>query len=112
MLLYNFYEKSEGKVMNDAMSYSEVRRNLKAVLDKVCDGHEPLLVKRRNGGNVVMVSEQDYRSMEETLYLMSSPKNAARLLEAMDEHRKGRYSKVFSSIEELKNEFGITDKSV
>ena len=70
--------------MNKETSYSELRASLKSHLDDVCDDHTPLLVKRRNGENVVMISEEDYTSLEETAYLSSSPTNLHRLLSAKD----------------------------
>ncbi len=91
--------------MNQSVSYSELRGRLKSFLDKVCDEHLPLLVKRKNGEDVVIVSKQDYVSMEETAYLLSSPKNAQRLLEALNRDSKTRVS--FKDLENLKNEVGI-----
>ncbi len=70
-----------------SMSYSEARRNLKSVLDQVCRDREPLLITRRNGGNVVVMAEEDLSSLEETAYLLRSPANARRLLEAVARDR-------------------------
>jgi len=63
-------------------SSTELRANLSAMMDQVNDSHEPLIVTRSKGRPTVMISLEDYASMEETLYLLSSPKNATRLLEA------------------------------
>jgi antitoxin YefM len=70
--------------MRHEISYSEVRRDLKKYLDKVCMEHTPYTVTRRRGENVVLLSEDDYRSLEETAYLSRSPKNLERLLEALN----------------------------
>jgi antitoxin YefM len=70
--------------MNLAISYSEIRQNLKREFDKVCRDHEPVLVIRKNGENVVVISEEDFRSLEETAYLCQSPRNLERLLQAMN----------------------------
>ena len=67
--------------MNMTISYSRLRDNLKSTCDQVCEEHEPVLVKRQNGDNVVLVAEEDYSSLIETAYLMRSPTNAKRLLE-------------------------------
>ncbi len=94
-----------GVKMNQSVSYSELRGSLKSFLDKVCSEHLPLLVERKNGEDVVIVSKQDYASMEETSYLLSSPKNAERLLKALNRDPSKRVS--FPSIEDVQNEVGL-----
>ncbi len=74
----------------DAKTYTSVRQNLAETLDKVCRDHDPVFVTRRNGETVVMMSLSDYRSMEETAYLLRSPRNAARLMAAIEEIESGR----------------------
>jgi antitoxin YefM len=91
--------------MQRAVSYSELRRKLKMVCDQVCDQREALLIKRRRGGDVVLMAKEDYESLEETAYLLSSPENARRLLEAL--RRRSEDRSVFVSIEALKNEVGV-----
>jgi antitoxin YefM len=66
-----------------AISYSEARENLKSVIDQVVADHAPVAITRQRGEGAVLVSESDWASIEETLYLLRSPKNAARLLEAV-----------------------------
>ncbi|QMW22554.1 type II toxin-antitoxin system Phd/YefM family antitoxin [Sandaracinobacteroides saxicola] len=66
-----------------AMHYSDTRANLKTVMDRVVDDHEPVIVTRRNGEPVVIVSLSDWNSMDETAYLLSTPANAAALREAV-----------------------------
>jgi antitoxin YefM len=91
--------------MQRAVSYSELRKKLKAVCDQVCDEHEPLLIKRRRGGDVVLMAKEDYESLEETAYLLSSPENARRLLEAL--RRRSEDRSAFASIEALEHEVGV-----
>ncbi len=67
----------------NALSYSETRANLKEVMDRVVEDHTPLLITRQKGEAVVMVSLADWRSMEETAYLLSSPANAKALRESI-----------------------------
>lgn len=73
----------------EALSYSELRSNLKKVMDRVCDTHEPVIVVRRNGEKTVMLSYADYSAIEETSYLMRSPKMAIRLRESLESLRDG-----------------------
>ncbi len=72
-----------------ALSYSEARGNLKAVMDRVCNDHEPLVVTRRRGENIVLISQEDYESFVETDYLLSSPANARHLLESLAQAQRG-----------------------
>ena len=90
--------------MSDRMSYSELRRRLKAACDQVCDRHEPLVVERRRGGDVVLLAKEDFDALEETAYLLSSPENARRLLQALARRAEDR--RAFASIDELKNALG------
>lgn len=72
------------------VSYSELRANLASLMDRVCDSREPLVVTRQNARSVVIVSEQEYESMLETLHLLRSPANAARLLASIEEANAGK----------------------
>jgi antitoxin YefM len=67
------------------VSYSELRQNLKKHLDSVCVSRAPLVVTRRSGEPVVMLSLAEYESLEETLHLLRSPVNAERLLRSIRE---------------------------
>jgi len=75
----------------ETMSYTTFRNHLASALDKVNADHEPVLVTRQNGNPAVLLSLDDFKSYEETAYLMSSTKNAQRLNQAVEqlEHGKG-----------------------
>ena len=66
-------------------SSTVLRANLSAMMDKVNDDHEPLLVTRAKGKPVVVVSLEDFEAMDETAYLLSSPANRAALDRAIGE---------------------------
>ncbi len=70
-------------VSMNSLSSSEARANLKAVMDKVVADRAPIAITRQRGEGVVMISQSEWNSIEETLYLLQSPKNAERLLEAI-----------------------------
>jgi antitoxin YefM len=91
--------------MNESISYSDLRSRLKASFDRVCEERVPLLVKRRNGEDVVIMSKDDYNAMEETAYLLRSPANAQRLLEALNRNEQDRIH--FDDLEALRDEAGI-----
>jgi len=73
----------------EVTTYSKFRENMKSYLDNVVNDQKPLYVTRANGEDVVVLSKSDYEGLQETYYLMSSPKNAERLLEALDQANKG-----------------------
>ncbi len=74
----------------DTMSYTAFRNDLASVLDKVNDDHKPVLITRQNGKPAVVISLEDFQAYEETAYLMASPKNAARLNEAINQVAAGQ----------------------
>lgn len=64
-------------------TYSDTRKNLKAIMDRVVADSMPVVISRQRGESVVMVSLDDWNSIEETLYLLSSPANAKALMEGI-----------------------------
>jgi antitoxin YefM len=72
------------------ISYTQACKSLEAVIDQVIEHQEPELIRRREGGNVVLLPEQTYSSMQETLHLFSTTANAQRLLESVDELNAGK----------------------
>lgn len=73
----------------DAISYTDFRKNLAGVLDQVHEDHNPVLITRQKGTPAVLISLEDYKSFEETAYLMRSPENAKRLTRSIEELEKG-----------------------
>ena len=67
----------------DVLSFTDTRQNLKAVMDRVVEDHTPVVITRQKAESVVMVSLADWNALEESARLLSSPTNAARLIEAM-----------------------------
>jgi antitoxin YefM len=65
------------------LSSTDLRANLSSVMDQVNDDHEPVIVTRAKGKPVVMVSLEDWASMDETTYLLASPVNRASLMQAI-----------------------------
>ena len=73
----------------DVLTYSEARANLKSVMDRVVDDHVPVVVARRRTRSVVMVSLEDWNSMEATMHLLSTPTNAQALRESIAQAEAG-----------------------
>lgn len=71
------------------MSYTESRARYAEVLDSVIDDREEIVITRAGHEPVVIVSLADFESLRETAYLMRSPANARRLLDAMERLESG-----------------------
>ncbi|MDO5677728.1 MAG: type II toxin-antitoxin system prevent-host-death family antitoxin [Propionibacteriaceae bacterium] len=71
------------------MSYTESRARYAEVLDSVIDNREEIVITRAGHEPVVIVSLADFESLRETAYLMRSPANARRLLDAMERLESG-----------------------
>lgn len=72
-------------------SYSALRKNLAAMLDSVASDHAPVLITRDKGKPAaVLMSLEDFASYEETRFLLRSPRNAERLMEAVAELDAGK----------------------
>ena len=74
----------------NAVTYTAARENLAAAMDKVCGDCEPMIITRNRDQAVVMMSLQEYKSLEETAHLMRSPANVRRLLASIQSMEKGR----------------------
>jgi antitoxin YefM len=74
----------------DVRTYSHARANLKEIMDRVVADRAPVVITRQKAEAVVMVSLSDWNAMEETWRLASSPANASRLKEAIQQLEAGR----------------------
>lgn len=72
-----------------SISYTVARSSLAKTMEQVCQDHAPIAITRKGEGAVVMISMEDYQALEETAYLLRSPKNAKRLIEAVTELGQG-----------------------
>ena len=77
----------------DAVSYSDLRQNLKTYMDKVFSDHEPLIITRKNNENIVLVSIDEYNSLTETNYLLSNEANAEHIRRSIEQYTKGQITK-------------------
>ncbi|MGW1679567.1 type II toxin-antitoxin system Phd/YefM family antitoxin [Saccharopolyspora sp. NPDC002376] len=71
------------------MSYSESRAKYAETLDSVVNDREEVVITRAGHEPVVMVSLDDYQSLQETAYLLRSPENARRLIQAIERLEAG-----------------------
>ncbi len=73
-----------------AVTYNTARANLIKMMDRVCDDNEPVIITRLGKQAVVMMSLDDFNSLEETCYLLRSPKNGKRLIESVASLEAGK----------------------
>jgi len=73
-----------------AMTYTNARQNLAKTMEKVCQDHSPIIITRKTTDSVVIMSLEDYEALEETAYLLRSPKNTRRLIESIAQLEEGQ----------------------
>jgi antitoxin YefM len=82
-----------------AISASEARSRLFPLIQQVNDDHVPVRINSKSG-DVVLMSAEDFDAWQETIYLLRSPANARRLMEAVARDKSGQAT-VVKTIEEL-----------
>jgi antitoxin YefM len=86
-------------------TYTALREKLAGFLDQVTDDHEVVIVRRRGARDVALVSADELSSLLETAHLLGSPKNAERLLRALDRANRGEGTP--ETIESLRRSVGL-----
>ena len=76
------------------VSYTKFRKNLALFLTRVDEDCEEIVVHRGKGRNAVLLSEDEYSSLLETAYLLSTPKNRRHLQKSLKEAKEGKTVKV------------------
>ena len=89
-------------------SPTDARKNFFKLLDLVAENSQVYIINRRDGENVALISESDLKSLVETVYLFRNPANASRLLDAIEESKKGKIKP--QTIEEIQQELGIGEE--
>ena len=72
-----------------AITYTAASESLASTMDSVCVDHDPVIITRNRDQAVVMMSLEDYESLQETAYLLRVPANARRLLDSIAELKRG-----------------------
>ena len=72
-----------------AITYTAARQNLAQTMESVCRDHSPVIVTRKSSESVVIMSLEDFEALEETAYLLRSPKNTKRLIESIAQLENG-----------------------
>jgi len=76
-------------IMN-VISFTELRKNLKGIMDTCADQFEPVIINRPKGENMVLITQRDYESLKETAYLLGSEANAEHLRKSIESLQSGK----------------------
>ena len=90
ILLDTVFEYVQDTVHMTAITYTAARENLASTMDRVCADHAPVIITRNRDQAVVMLSLDDYESLQETAYLLRSPANTKRLLASIESLNSGK----------------------
>lgn len=94
--------------MTTVTTYTQARTALASLCDEVASTREPVIIRRRNAEDVALVSADELASLLETAHLLRSPKNAQRLLTAINRAQSRELSP--SSVEKLRQELGLVEE--
>ncbi|HET8773204.1 MAG TPA: type II toxin-antitoxin system prevent-host-death family antitoxin [Thermoanaerobaculia bacterium] len=101
------YSASVQITMPTETTYTHARANLKALLDEASDSREPVIIRRREGGDVALIAVDELRSLMEVAHLLRSPRNAERLFRALARVKQGKGRP--ESLEKLRRDVGLDD---
>ena len=93
------------KLMTIEFTYTSARENLASLLDRVTKDRQVVIIQRRGGEDVAMISADELASLTETAYLMRSPQNAERILSALARALKNQGKP--QAMENLRREVGL-----
>ena len=91
--------------MPDHVTYSYARQNLARILSEAEERQEPVIIKRRGHEDMALIPADELRSLEETAHLLRSPRNAQRLLQALQSALEGAGKP--QTPESLRSELGL-----
>jgi len=106
--MYSIAVQKKEAFMAIQTTYTQARANFAKLLDEVTKNRETIIINRRGAEKVAMIAESELSGLLETAYLLRSPKNAARLLTALERALKGRPKPM--TIDKLRLEVGLDSK--
>jgi len=92
-------------MMATVTTYTTARATLASLCDHVSESREPVIIRRRNGEDVALVSAAELESLIETAHLLRSPKNAERLLSAIARAQRNELKP--STVADLRKQLGL-----
>ena len=94
--------------MPTVTTYTNARASLASLCEEVASTREPVIIRRRNAEDVALISAAELESILETAHLLRSPKNAERLLAALDDVRRGEGIEM--TVAELREQVGLGEE--
>ena len=73
--------------------YSQARNNLRTLINQVCDNYDEVFITTKDNKTAVLISQEEYSSLKETMYLLSSKTNRERLNDAVEQIASLQFSK-------------------
>jgi len=73
------------------MNYTEARNGLAEAMKDIVEDKNPVTITRNGTGSVVMMAEDEYHAMMETLHLLSTPANAERIRKGLVDYEEGKF---------------------
>jgi antitoxin YefM len=86
-------------------TYTQARASLASLLDAAVDDRQVVIIQRKSGQRAALIAADELESLQETAYLLASPRNAQRLLAALERSLKGEARPM--TIPELRREVGL-----
>ena len=77
----------------NVVPYSQAKKNLKEIINKVCDDFDEYIITTKDEKSVVLISYEEYSSMKETMYLLSSKNNRDRLHNSVEQIENSKFLK-------------------
>ena len=90
-------------------TYTKARAKLAHFCDEVTENREVVIISRRGAEDVVLIAASELAGLTETAHLLRSPRNAARLLKALERARAG--TEMPQTVEELRRDLGLVEKA-
>jgi antitoxin YefM len=88
-------------------TYTEARANLAQLCDRAIEDRETVIIRRRGKRDVALIAADELASLEETAHLLRSPRNAARLLTALN--RALERTEEPQSLDALRRDLGLDE---
>lgn len=74
----------------EVTTLTDFRKHMKSYFEEIFKMGKPLFISRPKGRDVVIMSKSEYTSIQETFHLLRSPRNAGRLLDAVEADKAGK----------------------
>ncbi|MCL2040260.1 MAG: type II toxin-antitoxin system prevent-host-death family antitoxin [Bacteroidetes bacterium] len=74
----------------NVITHNDLKQNLDIYMDRVIQGHQPIIISKQNNEKVMLISVDEYNSLVETNYLLSNESNSEHLKTSIAQHKSGK----------------------